>query len=291
MILLNRLIVIFVALQITSCSNTSPNPPPEVAKAESSPFDKGMGDLLREHYQDAIVHFSKAILADSIRGEVFYQRGYSKFKLKDYAGAMEDFKVQIKFTQKLADSYYYLAECFDDLGERDDAISSYSKAIEANPKYSEAYNNRGLLENSKHDYEHALKDFNQAILLDSTMYQSYLNLGLSLINIKEYQEAIYDFTKAISIQPFDPHSFFNRGVAFYYLKEYNSAMKDFSQAIHLDNKYGPAYANLGIVYYKLHKSDEACQSWKAGMEVGDTESKDNYNELCLKKRPSQDKHT
>ena len=42
-----------------------------------------------------------------------------------------------------AEAYYNRGIAYGDKGEYDKAIEDYSKAIELNPEYAEAYNNRG----------------------------------------------------------------------------------------------------------------------------------------------------
>ena len=54
-----------------------------------------------------------------------------------------------------------IAYCQD--GEYDQAIDSFSKAVELDPNYVEAYNNRGITYYCKGDFDLAIQEFNQAI--------------------------------------------------------------------------------------------------------------------------------
>ena len=48
----------------------------------------------------------------------------------------------------------------------DSAIADFSKAVQLNPKLTEAYIDRGIIYESKHDLDRALADFRAAIQLD-----------------------------------------------------------------------------------------------------------------------------
>ena len=69
-----------------------------------------------------------------------------------------------------------LGKSLSDLGRKDDAIKDYTKAIEINPQYFEAFFNRGIL------------------------YDQYF-LGISLYRLGRKEDTIKDYTKAIEINP------------------------------------------------------------------------------------------
>ena len=64
------------------------------------------------------------------------------------------------------------------LGDDEGAILDFDKAIKFNPKYTEAYSNRGLAK----------------------------------YNIEDLQGAYFDFSKALELGPADADKYFNRGV-------------------------------------------------------------------------------
>ena len=60
-------------------------------------------------------------------------------------------------------------------GDFADALTSFSRAIELNPNYAIAYNNRGLIKKKSNDLEGALADYNKAIELDPELASAYKN--------------------------------------------------------------------------------------------------------------------
>ena len=51
-------------------------------------------------------------------------------------------------------------------GDRDKAIADYTEAIRLDPKYAEAYCNRGIAYGKKGDHDEAIADFTAAIQID-----------------------------------------------------------------------------------------------------------------------------
>ncbi len=62
-------------------------------------------------------------------------------------------------------------------GQYDQAISDFDKAIEINPSYSKAYNNRGIIYRLKGQYDLAILDFKKAIEINSWDPEGYNNLA------------------------------------------------------------------------------------------------------------------
>jgi tetratricopeptide (TPR) repeat protein len=81
----------------------------------------------------------------------------------------------------------------------DSAISNYSKAIEINPKFVKAYNNRGIAYISKKQYDPAIADFNKAIELDPENGKVYNNRAIVYSYQGEIGKARQDIQKAQSL--------------------------------------------------------------------------------------------
>jgi|GEM_PF-5842641 Flp pilus assembly protein TadD len=81
----------------------------------------------------------------------------------------------------------------------DGAISNYSKAIEINPKFGEAYNNRGVAYLWKKEFYLAIADFNQAIKLDPKDGKPYNNRAIVYAYLGEINKAREDLHKAKSL--------------------------------------------------------------------------------------------
>jgi tetratricopeptide (TPR) repeat protein len=83
-------------------------------------------------------------------------------------------------------------------------IRDYTRAIERNPKDSEAYRQRGWAEYEHEEWDRAIADFSRAIELDPNSHTAYWNRGWAHAKKKEYGAAIKDMQKASQLQPNEP---------------------------------------------------------------------------------------
>lgn len=102
-----------------------------------------------------------------------------------------------------------------EMGNLDAALASYTRAIELNSKYAEAYNNRAYTYMVQENYASALPDLDKAIELRPDYKNAYINRG----DIYNYyyqidrQRAIQDYDKALAIEPHNAIACGHRAVA------------------------------------------------------------------------------
>ena len=85
----------------------------------------------------------------------------------------------------------------------DEAIKSYSLAIELDPKDHVFFSNRSAAYLSKGDAQNALKDGEQCILLNSSFVKGYSRKGAALHALKRYDDAIKVYETGLNISPTD----------------------------------------------------------------------------------------
>ena len=61
-----------------------------------------------------------------------------------------------------------------DQGNFTQAMSDYNKAIEINPNYAEAYNNRGIIYDKQGNFTQAMSDYNKAIEINPKLCRGLL---------------------------------------------------------------------------------------------------------------------
>ena len=102
----------------------------------------------------------------------------------------------------------------------------YNKAIKADPKFAEAYNNLGNVLMDQQLFEMAEKSYKEAskFLKDHPMILS--NIGFSIQKQGKNEQSIKWFQKAIYIDPFYSDAHCNLGNALSGLKKYDEAIKE-----------------------------------------------------------------
>ena len=77
-----------------------------------------------------------------------------------------------------------------------DAIIDYTKAIQLNKAFNDAYFNRGVSKMELEDYRGAIADFTKAMELNSENAQYYSKRGSCQLLLNKKEEACLDFSKA-----------------------------------------------------------------------------------------------
>jgi lipoprotein NlpI len=108
-------------------------------------------------------------------------------------------------------------------GRQRDAIKTFEKAIQLNPRSAEAYHGRGMAYNETGQNERALKDYDAALALNPQYTEAYFNRGNAYSDLGKYEQALKDYNEAIRIDPNHSGAIFNRSLAYMFLRRTETA--------------------------------------------------------------------
>ena len=188
----------------------------------------------------------------------------------------------------------------------------YTNAIEANPNFTDAYINRGLVYNELKEYKNSIADYDKAIEMDSKCALAFNNRGYSKFLAGDLDGALKDYNKAILLNPKMKMALDNKAMLFskacmkddkdfeekYYLslgitelREGNiaEAIRNFDESIALNPKTELPYFYKGIAYQSLNKNDEAYENYSKAIEINKNMIDAYYNrgQLIYKTNPKQ----
>ncbi|MCX6195236.1 MAG: tetratricopeptide repeat protein [Flavobacteriia bacterium] len=162
----------------------------------------------------------------------FYETGIEKDLNSDYEGAIIDFTKSIEIDGKYIDAYRGRAMAKWWMRDYEGAIIDYTKIIDLNSEDSDAHESRGRAKASLKDYEGAIEDFNKAIELDKES-KVYSSRGRMKKNLLDYNGALQDYNIAVEKYPEDESSYFGRGELKYVMADYLGAIFDFNKCIEI----------------------------------------------------------
>src|SRR6185295_13146177 len=175
-----------------------------------------------------------------------------------------NFRAEAK-TSKEAIEQYNLGIKRQAAGDLNGAIASYSKAIETDPKYADAYNNRGVAYLIQKNYPAALADLTQSIELAPSA-AAYNNRAGIYFNQNKVEEAIADFTAGLKLKP-SAEGYGNRGIAYQQTNRDELALADYEQAIKLNPNFGRAYVLRGLILLKRGATDSAQKDFDRAFQL------------------------
>ena len=108
--------------------------------------------VLKTFVVTAVIFLGFSLNSYSQTAEEYYNRAYEKNKLQDYRGAIADYSKAIDLNPMYIDAYHWRGKNKTQLKDYSGATADYSKAIGIDPKDSEIYKSRGLVKFLLQDY-------------------------------------------------------------------------------------------------------------------------------------------
>ncbi len=166
------------------------------------------------------------------------------------------------------------------IGRNEDAISSYDKAIEYKPDDHEAWFNRGNALSDIGRKEDAISSYDKAIEFKPDKHEAWNNRGNALSDIGRKEDAITSYDKAIEFKPDYYRAWDNRGDVLVELQQYEAAVASYDQAIAIKSDYRFPHQSRGFALMRLGRYGEALESFDRALELKTDYAEAHYNKAC-----------
>jgi tetratricopeptide (TPR) repeat protein len=157
-------------------------------------------------------------------------------------------------------------------------VGLFRRAIQADPKFWEAYYNLGIVHFNNKEYDKALEQFSKIISALPNFEKPYYGRGMIYLNKGEYENAIKDFQKVSELNPNDYKAFYFLGKACVVTKQYKEAEKQLKKAEELNPDFGPIYYEMGNIYFEQNIYTTARDRYKRATEL-DVENYEAHKKL------------
>ena len=192
--------------------------------------------------------------------------GQSLFDRGLYDAAIIEFTKAIDNDKEFGQAYAWRGRSNMELAKNQEAIADLSQALLRDPADVNFYRWRGEAYTGLKIYIAAIVDYGQVISRDPIpTADDYHGLGFARFSIGEYWQAIDDFTEAIVLEP-TAERFELRGASYFQTagdvlpEQLWSAISDFNQAINMDAT-ASVYKQRGDTYSKLGNDVRAEADW------------------------------
>ena len=201
--------------------------------------------------------------------ELIKLAGLVAVNLDEWEDARKYFETVVKFNQEDATSFYYLGNCYDNLGDLISAKNAYLTVINLRPEYIEAYKNLCVTLMKLNDSEESIKYAIKANMLDSDDYIFDFIIGTAYMKIKEFNKSIEPFKKALAKEPENLGILNSLGTACMAVGNTPDAIKYYHMALDLNSSNPMAYYNLGSAYQIQQNHEEACKYLEKAVKLDD----------------------
>jgi tetratricopeptide (TPR) repeat protein len=133
----------------------------------------------------------------------------------------------------LAESWFELGLKQANLGNMEEAIASWDRAIAINPNLASAWHNRGSALGHLAKFTEAIASFNRALKIDPQDAQTWNDRAHALIKLKKWEEAVASWDRALEIEPNCYQFWYNRGYALEKLGRSEESIASYEQALQM----------------------------------------------------------
>lgn len=147
----------------------------------------------------------------------------------------------------------------------ENSILHYTKTLQLDSSYVEAYNGRGQAYFMVKKFPQAFSDFDNAIKAGIITPKLFLNRGKCHVILNRPAEAIPDLARSIELEPKNEETYYFKAVAEEKTGNTEQAVADYSKAIALRSGYIEALVNRGLLYAKAQRNEEAIADYSAAL--------------------------
>ena len=275
---------------------------------EASLIFAGAGEyyLERDDLAQAIDFFIESVTLDSTNrfgrqglSDSYVRKGNEHLEKDENDKAKFFFEEAVKYDDRNATAFAGLGDVFDALGQDQESLENYEKALQIDGGLTELYAPVGVLyfqqrkipeaekyltkalETAPNDaqtqyflglvryrqnrLDDALTAFRRSLQTDANNAEAYYFIGEVYGKQGKEKEAIAEYQKATQINPKYLDAWFDLGVAQYNDENYSAAVSAYEKVIQLKNDYWEAYANLGDTYRLMNEPGKAEGSYRVAV--------------------------
>ncbi len=153
------------------------------------------------------------------------------------------------------------------LGEADQAVPYYTRALEISPDSADVHNNLAAALLDLGSYEEAVGSLRRALEIQPDFPVAHNNLGNALRRLGRSEEALASFETALQLAPDYAEAHNNQGIAFRGLGRLKQATKCFGNALAIAPGFAIAHNNLGNTLRELGKVEEAVTCFESAVQI------------------------
>ena len=180
--------------------------------------------------------------------ELIKLAGLTSVNLEEWQRARTYFETIVKYNPEDATSWFYLASCYDKLGDFISAKNAYLKVIELRKESLDAYKSLCIVLMKLNEPQDAIKYAHLARVYDKDDYIFDFIVGTAYMKIKEFSKSIEPFKRALEKDPNNIGTYNSLGTAYMATGKSDDAVKCYHKALELCPDSPMAYYNLGSAY-------------------------------------------
>ncbi|MBI5725731.1 MAG: tetratricopeptide repeat protein [Planctomycetes bacterium] len=154
-----------------------------------------------------------------------------------------------------------------EMGNMDEAMRCYGRALTVEPENFQALFNMGVLLQTQEQLPQAAEYYSKAVSIVPQSPQGQCNLGCVMARIGRLDEAAAAYAAFAAISPGDPMAHGSLAGALFQLKKYEQAAEAFQKALNLRPDQPNDWCNLGLCMEKTGRLDRAQECYRKAISL------------------------
>jgi len=216
---------------------------------------------------EGALNAAEEMLAVRADAKAWAYHGTAMGMLQRHGEALTSFDKALEIDPKHANAWTNRGVVLGRLGREEEELASYDKALEIDPKYANAWTNRGVALGRLGRQEEELASYDKALEIDPKDAGAWYNRAVTLGRLGRYEESLTSCDKALEIDPKNANTWYNRGVVLERLGREQEALASYDKALEIDPKDAGTWYNRGVVLGRLGREEKALASYDKALEI------------------------
>lgn len=148
-----------------------------------------------------------------------------------------------------------------------EAAEAFSRVIEGNPNYAEAYSNLGRCYLKMEQLDNAIENLSKAVELKPSLAVAHYYLGDSYLRKGEFDKGKSALAKASELEPSDAQFHFNIAATYYNHDFTDESIAEWLKVGELDPNMDMIYYHLGLAYFKKAEFKKSIEVFEKFLQI------------------------
>jgi tetratricopeptide (TPR) repeat protein len=207
----------------------------------------------------------------------FVNRGEIYRLMGENEEALADFNRAIEMDDKLSWAIARRGLVYFAQGKDDKALTDFNRAIELYDKYAWVLSARGKIYLLMGEHEKVLTDFDRAIKLDEKYAKAIANRGQTHRLMGDYDKALSDFNRAIALEAGSYNLYYGRAETYRLMGKFDDAIKDFTEALNDNQPNISNFARRSAALIAIGNENAAQQDLERALTMECKKKSDHYD--------------
>ncbi|KPK87636.1 MAG: hypothetical protein AMS27_01895 [Bacteroides sp. SM23_62_1] len=196
----------------------------------------------------------------------YFKTGEDFVEVANYNDAIEQFTKAIDLEPDYADAYMARANAYEMIGKYEESAADYDRAATFLSKNTDVFYHSARLYYLLGEYQKAIEKADFSIQLKRTNVDAYRIKAMILVAMERYEEALENCNTALTLKE-TSENFYLRGLVNEKLGRFNPAEEDYLKAVGKDGRNIDAYIALAELRLQLNKLPFAMNHVNRALEL------------------------